>query len=53
MQYSCHGKKGKCYLFHFCCELLFYSLIYASLYRNFIKLVNILGKHAANKQKRL
>ena len=37
MQYSFHGIKGKCCLFHFCRVLLFDFSEYASLYCNLIK----------------
>ena len=51
MQHSFHGKKGKCYLFHFCCCVLLIDFLkYASLC-NLIKLVNILRKYAASEQK--
>ena len=47
MQYSFHGKKGKCYLFHFVVVCYFFKY---ALLCNLIKLVNILRKYATSEQ---
>ena len=52
MQYPFHGKKGKCYLFHFCCCVLLFDFFKYASSCNLIKLVNILRKFAAKEQKR-
>ena len=45
------GKKGKCYSFHFCCHVLLFDFLKFASLCSLIKLVNILPKNAASKQK--